>query len=646
MHVMVDHSQIEGGAAVLEAAEQLRDLCETLPESSASTLIELLDRQPQAATKSDCDGDFPLHRLCSNRGLTDELLNIFLKRCPDAVRLHSVQPADEFEMAEESSEEHGEGTEKEFGDLPLHRLCGNESLSAVMLHQLLELYPESGLIKSSVGELPLQVLCTNPSLSPSLLQSFLALSPESARRADFRGLLPLHCTCSPLNVNLTLEMLYTLIHIYPEAAQICDGDYQYTPLHFLCMHEKISTEMLAAVLDANPESAKFAGDAGGEHGAVPLHMLCSNSAVTEDMLKLLLQHNEEAPLTGCHDYNTLGRATLPLHNLCGNRSISRSMLTMILDSNPKGFASRDISGDFPLHRLCENEFLSEEMLLAFLHRCPDAAKLKSDVLENDWAIDDKGHPCGDLPLHRLCRNKKMTLSMLQNLLDLHPEAAQERDASGQYPLCLYLHRNPTYSAVVELLQVSPAGAEQEYLKHSQDFSADACVTDGTLRLTLLDLEGNSAKLQFGSTDSTRTVIISGITEEFWTWVNGKHTINITSQGDIQMPALESSDSYFSLSGLTIEEEGPTLDVLQLLDECLPRVVVEIIRLHDEVATLKASTLANSFEVELSQQMTWRQVAAEISRLEARPVCPCAKDGCCRRASETVHETWLRSAELA
>jgi len=130
--------------------------------------------------------------------------------------------------------------------------------------------------------LPLHITCS-ANASPEIISLLLGVFSDAAQFQDAGCRLPLHWAC---HVNRTSELaITTLLHSFPDAAQLTGAKYGYLPLHVVCKRGA-SEAVIANLIAAFPEGSRVRDNMGN----LPIHITCNSShfAVSEGVIGLLL----------------------------------------------------------------------------------------------------------------------------------------------------------------------------------------------------------------------------------------------------------------------------------------------------------------------------------------------------------------------
>ncbi len=423
----------------------------------------LLEYFPVAAMATDeDDGWTPLHCACSNKNVTINIIRILIDAAPDSVRSVTNR-----------------------GSMPLHILCGNRKVdnemeSIKILEFLLEKYPEAVRHANNYGQLPIHYACLSKSL-----QFCQVLLPEAVQHADNNGSLPIHLaawTKSP-------EFCEVLIEAYPGSEQIPRTDGA-LPLHLACQHNTLAAveylyqqypgaidhaganehspihsaigsakrrddpatavDIVQFLLDCDPNQTlkiiqgisllNFAccqqyEDSNIEAGIQIVNIIfdaypeaIEDDRIARNMLRYHLQvqafiHGELRYACLARDHRLMttpdDKGRLPLHKALQN-NVSLGSIKLLVNSNPEAVQSQDNSGALPLHIACQHH--DSAGVVQYL-LCLDEAVL--EIVDRQW----------NTALHYACLGAKYeTISLLLEKYDA--VSVSKKNADGKLPIDL------------------------------------------------------------------------------------------------------------------------------------------------------------------------------------------------------------------
>jgi CRP-like cAMP-binding protein len=294
--------------------------------------------------------------------------------------------------------------------LPLHFCCSStHPEAAVMVRDLLATYERGSHIKDHNGRMPLHVACMNESyMSVTMVRLLIQKCPSAARIRDLDGNLPLHLCLIHNHGDAALEIVRTLLEVYPKAAAVAYGERYFTGLggdknlaiHLALKQTSIhAAEIISCLVNAYPEALMRRSDGG----MTLLHRFCwiehpcpiqvRKALETERGIDKLLRapvvqqstwqksfHGHDTPglysavakLKAIislatryfpHSLNQLdANGALPIHYLCQvGGPCARELLKTLIELHPHSMLVQDGRGNSPLHLTigCNHPELSE-----------------------------------------------------------------------------------------------------------------------------------------------------------------------------------------------------------------------------------------------------------------------------------------------
>ncbi len=371
----------------------LHNICEN--KNVTLGMVQLLvDAYPKSLRHEDNTGMVPLHTLCGNYDLDDEvgleILKLLIEKCPGALR-HAARK----------------------GSLPLHLAAMTQSPE--FCRTLIEAYPGSERMTTGTGKLPFHLACQYNTVAT--VKYLYQLHPESVHVATNNGAYPIQCTIilglkNRSNLKDGIEVVKFLLDCNPDALS-STGE---TPLHVACGNENVTLNMVQLLIDAFPDSLRHEDD----KGLMPLHTLCNNKnlddEVAVDILKLLLERCPESVRHAARNGN------LPIH--IAARYHSPDFCRTLIETYPGSERMTNDSGDLPFHFVCQCNTVATAKYLYQLY--PESI----NVADND----------GWYPIHCTIfglKNRKYScksyIEMVRFLLDCDPNAPLQM-RQGKLPL--------------------------------------------------------------------------------------------------------------------------------------------------------------------------------------------------------------------
>ncbi len=409
-HGFVPNTDFDYNAHMLAGDEFFHNAC--LNERVSEGLLQcLLEYFPGAAIiRSTSSGETPLHYLCQNKNVTLGMVKLLINAAPESVQI-----------------------EDSIGQMPLHCLCWNidldDEVAVDILKFLVMKYPEAIQHFAEIGEetespaklLPIHLAAEKQ--SPEFCRVLIEAYPGSERLVDEDLMMPLHCACNGWNA-ATVEYLYKL---YPNAINHANISEQY-PIHvaidlrFRWRNDlAASVDIVQFLLDCDP-SVKFQK----LRGESLLHLACrfadntSSKRVALGVIKALYDSYPEAI-----ESNEIASAmTSNLYQAKRVRKFISSQLFYSRQAKDLGLMTRTELGlGFQYEHLSLHTALRSNVTLG---------SIKLLVKGNPAAIyfHDKN---GALPLHLACQHHH-SASVVQYLLGLDTETLDFLDMDGNTPI--------------------------------------------------------------------------------------------------------------------------------------------------------------------------------------------------------------------
>jgi ankyrin repeat protein len=375
----------------------------------------LIDAFPDSLRHEDSSGRMPLHTLCCNEDLDEEvaldILKLLLERCPESV--HNAANN---------------------GSLPIHVAAQCQSPDFCRI--LIEAYPGSERMTHSCGFLPLHMACQYNSLAT--VEYLLEVYPGGIDMADIVRRYPIHCAIRGLadrsdtangievvefllnyNANVALQKyddkfpLYSVcveiehefcgstgrefrdkahkLNAYLKVIQLLYGAYP-EAMETDEMLSNIGCQELQRFINTQLTYARQARDHRvmttiDENGQLPLHRaLCDNA--TLGSIKLLVAGNSSALR---HADN---RGMIPLHVACQLHDSPR-VVEYLTDLNSSTLKMKDMWQNTLLHFACGGAnhamiaFLLEKYDAAFVSTRNSQKQLPIDLLFDSEAVSDR-----------------------------------------------------------------------------------------------------------------------------------------------------------------------------------------------------------------------------------------------------------------
>ena len=170
--------------------------------------------------------------------------------------------------------------------------------------------------------------------------------PEAIMKQNYDGLTPLQLASS--------EVLHML-------NRLTNRTHGCSILHIVTMHETISVEMIALILNSWPKATMLLD----KNGDTPLHYAVRNKNVSINQIKCLLHSSKDA-LKVRNQYNQS-----PLHLAAHNQNVSIDLLEFLVTSMPNEIQGKDYKNLTPLHCAAYSFYPSIDSIYFLLKSCPE-----------------------------------------------------------------------------------------------------------------------------------------------------------------------------------------------------------------------------------------------------------------------------------
>eukprot|EP00984_Skeletonema_dohrnii_P017704 scaffold8135_cov127-Skeletonema_dohrnii-CCMP3373.AAC.6 len=372
------------------------------PNVTRSMVELLIDAAPNSVRSVDKGGWMPLHSLCLNRKLDDEIsmeiLKLLIQKCPEAVR-------------------HADNG----GFLPIHRACG--SRAPEFCRVLIEAYPGSERITASNGMLPIHIACTGNTVAT--VEYLSKLDPEVIHHRTANGVYPIHFAMkgikkrpspSPMDA---VDVVQFLLDCDPSVKlQTIGGNISL--LHFACRQQYIhpnieaALEMTKVIYDAHPEVI--------EDNRIVSTIQYFHQQV-QAFINTQLVYSRQARdrrLMMTPDVN----GQLPLHTALQS-NVRLGSIKLLVKGNPSAIRTFDRSGVIPLHTACQHH---------------DSASVVQYLVGLDTTTLDAVDREGNTALHCACLGAEFdTIALLLDKYDA--VSVSKRNAQKKLPIDLLWDSN-------------------------------------------------------------------------------------------------------------------------------------------------------------------------------------------------------------
>jgi ankyrin repeat protein len=370
----------------------------------------IIEAAPESVQKEDDLGRMPLHKLCCNINLDDEvavdILKFLVMKYPEAIQ-HFAGICEDGEetdspailpihlAAEKQSTEFCSvlieaypGSERLVDldlKMPLHHACNG--CNAAKVEYLYKLYPDAINHTTSDEEYPIHVAiysCYDLAASVVIVQ-FLLDCDRNVKFQKFQGESLLHWACRLAdNTSVALVIIRALYDTYPEAIFSNEIGSAMTSMRYPEQVRKFIDSQLVYSRQAKEIRLMTRPD---KYGQLPLHTALRNN-VTLGSIKLLVKCNPSAIYF--HDKS----GALPLHLACQHHD-SASVVQYLLGIDKNTIAFVDMDGDTPLHYACHGgKFENIAVILdkyngASVSKVNSRNKLPIDLLWESEAVVDR-----------------------------------------------------------------------------------------------------------------------------------------------------------------------------------------------------------------------------------------------------------------
>ena len=265
---------------------------------------------------SDAEGNTPLHIACMNKQLEivkflteDRKCNQRIKNQARRLPLHIACESDSpLEMVKLVSTDCDTNAQTNFGNTALHIACKRNETSFKTLEFLTKQCHCDQTIQNVNGELPLHIVCGKNSLEVVKLVSNCDSNTQTKL-----GNTALHIACKRNETSFkTLEFLTKQCHC-DQTIQNVNGE---LPLHIVCSKNSLEVVKLVSNCDSNTQT---------KLGNTPLHIACKHNEIE------VIQFLTDQCL--CDQTIPNNDGELPLHIACGQQPLEVVKLVMKCDSN-------------------------------------------------------------------------------------------------------------------------------------------------------------------------------------------------------------------------------------------------------------------------------------------------------------------------
>ena len=408
---------------------------DSLSEEGLREILEGLYVLENIRTASISNYEF-FHEACFNERVTEGILRLLLDYFPGA--------------ASSLCSEGNKRVIRKKRLTPLHTMCENENVTLGMVQLLIDAHPDSLSRSDEYGDMPLHYLCGNDDLDDDvgleILKLLLVRCPESVRHPCEIGSLPIHSAA----VKQSPEFCRILIEAYPESVRTggCDG---VLPFHWACKWNNLAT--VEYLYKLYPESISVAAD----DQSYPIHNTIwglnnRNSENANEVVKFLLDCNRDVVFQKL-------RGKLPLYFVCEeatnlntrtpwrfNASPYLKVLRLLYDAYPEAIEKRKVTSN--VGSFCQEvqSFITTQ--LTYIRQA------------RNHRVMTTPDESGQLPLHRALRDN-VTLGSIKLLVKGNPSATRNFDNRGMIPLHVACQHHHSPSVVEYLIDLRSSALEME-----------------------------------------------------------------------------------------------------------------------------------------------------------------------------------------
>ena len=373
---------------------------------------------------------YPLHLACYNEDCPNEVIQLLLEKSGDYQLSHISDMDFDYGDSDIIVDE-----DDYYGGVPLHfYLSRTSNVSLDIVKQLAN--PDISLTACDETLcIPIHILMHNKCVGDmfDVVEYLVELNPSSLLESDLYGQVPLHVACQ--NKHITARLVQTLMQPCPESTHQ-PNNFNELPMHILCkghrdIDDEVAIDILRILLDANPNSVRTqTHDDNEDDGDLPLHIAVTNKS--QAFCELLVDVYPES-VRRKNRYP----ASLPFHKACeGGR---RDTIEYLLSLYPESVHIRNNRGYLPIHEavICPGEN-TPEIIEFLLHHDPECLS-KPVVSTNEMDNEHLYQGNAALPLHVACNSFGNSDSTKQ-LFDLYPDAILIRNGQGQLPIDILRQR--------------------------------------------------------------------------------------------------------------------------------------------------------------------------------------------------------------
>lgn len=294
---------------------------------------------------------------------------------------------------------------------------------------------------------------------------------------NINGLLPIHIACQN---NPSLEVINILIKAdkQKQTVRVPSKHHGFLPIHFACCNEKISLEVITAVIDADTEDTnqgQFKYPSlyhQGKLGWTPLYA-CIASNANFDVIDKVLEESDTDYTIGTKFPVLFERVNglLPLQLAC-LKGMPADVIKLLIQVEP------DYKTFYDVVKSCDEYKLENSTILHIaLANSPKEVidvllmkEVKARCMLSSYFVDlhsiQEGYG-GMVPLHVACGREELDSGTIKTLLRLRRTSVFAKDNDGNTPLHLVcMNPNVTEDVIQMLLESEEQQNMNEQLKKS------------------------------------------------------------------------------------------------------------------------------------------------------------------------------------
>ena len=190
------------------------------------------------------------------------------------------------------------------------------------------------------GELPIHIACRNDSPSFEVIDHLVEDDSTTLHISNNDGALPIHLACRFGGDSLLQIIKFFVQDISPGFIHVRDNNGD-SPLHAACGNRRISLEVIQFLMEQDSAMLHFPNN----KGALPIHVACQSLSPN---IKYLVEENGGAATLCARDND----GALPLHTLCQFCGFALKEVEYLIKCYPGALSTRTHSGDLPVTLAC------------------------------------------------------------------------------------------------------------------------------------------------------------------------------------------------------------------------------------------------------------------------------------------------------